>query len=353
MRRSYWLGLLIFLNGFFITTQAVSNTLAVSASTNSKSAEYIQRADVKSYINDLVKQYGFSKAQLERWFHHAKANQRALEILQRPAEKVWTWQQYRSWLVSTKRAKEGAEFWQSNRQTLRRAERMYGVPPQVILAIIGVESSYGKNVGGFPTFNVLTTLAFDYKRRSEFFKRELTEFLLLMRDQKMNPMQVQGSYAGALGLPQFMPSSYRYYAVDFSGDGHKNLFSNDADVIGSIGNYFKRHGWQGNQPIAVKAKISGDQFNTIIKMGIEPKYTVTELAKFGIQSQEKVDPSLKAALIELDGKNGPEYWLAFQDFYAITRYNHSQKYAMAVYDLSQDIAHYRHLALKESHSKGS
>ena len=219
-------------------------------------------------------------------------------------------------------------------EALARAEQEYGVPAQVIVSIIGVETFYGRNTGNYRVIDALSTLGFDYPPRAEFFRKELREFLLLAREEQVDPLSLKGSYAGAMGLPQFMPSSFRAYAVDFDGDGHINIWSNPDDAIGSVASYFKRHGWVAGEPVVIRADVTGDRADEGLTQGIEPVKTVGELRALGWSSHDALRDDMPVTAFRLEGENGPEYWMGLKNFYAITRYNRSVMYAMAVHQLS-------------------
>jgi membrane-bound lytic murein transglycosylase B len=235
----------------------------------------------------------------------------------------------------------GVAFWQEHQVALARAEKEYGVPPEIIVSIIGVETNYGRNTGNWYVMDALTTLAFDYPPRGPFFRSELVNYLILTREQKHNPAEFKGSYAGAMGYGQFMPSSYRNFAVDFDGDGFTDIWNNPTDAIGSVANYFKKHGWQKGAAVVVPAKLTrardqllaNESFNAVVP----PAISIQDWKKAGIAPVAKVSNNMPAIAVEFDGVNGLEYWFGLQNFYTITRYNRSPMYAMAVYDLSLDI----------------
>jgi membrane-bound lytic murein transglycosylase B len=263
--------------------------------------------------------------------------QSIIDAITRPAE-AKPWYQYRPIFLTKSRIKDGVAFWKKHAKDLKRAEEEYGVPPEIIISIIGVESRYGKYKGKYRVLESLATLAFNYPKRSKFFRSELQEFLLMAREEERDALTIMGSYAGAMGKPQFIASSFRQYAVDFDKDGKRDLWDSTTDVIGSVANYFSRHHWKRGEPITSPASVTGKQYKKIVKKGIKPRSTIAELAKKGINPMQKLPTDARAALIELELKKGVEHWLGLTNFYVITRYNHSELYAMAVYQLSQEIA---------------
>jgi len=311
-----------------ISTQAVA------------SVNYAQREDVKQFIDEMVEQHQFDRAYLEQKFATAKRLDNVLESIAKPAEKELTWKQYRPIFVTSKRTTKGKVFIQQHRETLARAEKKYGVPVEIIAAIIGVESYYGKHTGKYTIFDSLTTLGFDYPKRSKFFKSELKQFLLLSKEENIDVDEMTGSYAGAMGMPQFISSSYRRYAVDFDGDGKRDLWNSVPDVIGSVANYFSEHGWQTGDTVAHQALVK----NTSVVKGenkLKPYESVAQFKQQGVTMKQNpkagFDDKQLATLLKLEGKKGDEYWLGLKNFYVITRYNHNEMYAMAVFQLSEKL----------------
>jgi len=296
-------------------------------------ADYSQRSDVQQFIDEMVEKHGFDRNDLELKFALAKKLDGVLEAIAKPAEKVLTWREYRPIFVTSKRIRRGNDFLQQHHETLKRAEKEFGVPAEIITAIIGVETYYGRLSGKTEVFDSLVTLGFDYPPRSRFFLSELEQFLLLAREENVDVSVIRGSYAGAMGMPQFISSSYRQYAIDFDGDGKRDLWNSTADVIGSVANYFKVHGWKSGGQVVVPARVKGQIEETRNKL--KPHTDISELAKKGVFPEVAVDNDAKATVITLKGKRGKEYWLGLDNFYVITRYNHSALYAMAVYQLSQ------------------
>ena len=306
--------------------------LAVSLS---HAQNFVERKEVRAYLDELSGSYGFSRNDLEKILSDHKPNKRIIDLISRPSEKRLQWHEYRKILVDEARIKLGVEFWNENIVALSEAEQVYSVAPEIIVAIIGVETRYGKIMGSYPVVEALSTLAFDYPPRAKFFRKELTEFFILTRDQKLDPSNLTGSYAGAMGYGQFIPSSYRAYAVDFDGDNFKDIWNNKADAIGSVANYFSRHGWQGDGPVIVRGYETSPNLDVAANESLEPKFLAGDLRKKGIGNN--LADNTKVALFEMQGERGREYWLGLSDFYVITRYNRSSMYALAVFQLSQAI----------------
>jgi membrane-bound lytic murein transglycosylase B len=303
-------------------------------------ADVSKRPDVQEFIDQMVKEHQFDRDYLVKVFKKVKTNPKIIEAISRPAE-AKPWHEYRPIFLTDDRIREGVKFWRRNAHHLQRAYETYGVAPEMIVAIIGVETKYGKYKGKYPVMNSLTTLGFDYPKRAKFFKKELEEFLLLAREEKADPMSIKGSYAGAMGKPQFISSSYRRYAVDFDGDGKRDILNSTVDAIGSVANYFAEHQWYKDEPVTAPAQVDGAEYQSIVAKGIKPYIELGELLKNGVSIEEKKSPSLLTSLIELELKKGREYWVAFNNFYVITRYNHSELYAMAAYQLAQEIKRFR------------
>lgn len=294
------------------------------------------RADVQQFIKEMVKKHNFDAGKLNALFKKVELKQKIIDAITRPAEGK-PWHKYRPIFVTKTRIKEGVKFWNENKATLERAEKEYGVPPEIIVAIIGVETRYGRHKGGYRVMDSLSTLAFEYPKRGKFFRSELEHYLLLAREENLDPITIKGSYAGAMGKAQFISSSYRNYAVDFDGDGKRDLWDNTADAIGSVANYFKRHKWQPGGEVVAPAIVGSNHIQVLVKKGYKPHSTVAELSKRGATAKRKLDPKAMGALIEFKTLAGREYWIGLNNFYVITRYNHSPLYAMAVYQLGQAI----------------
>ncbi|NIN36444.1 MAG: lytic murein transglycosylase B [Gammaproteobacteria bacterium] len=298
----------------------------------------LDKKAVNEFINYMHTAYEFDSAELKSVFDETVKSQRVLNAISRPAERL-PWYEYRKIFIQNERVDGGIDFWQRNRETLARAEETYGVPAHIIVAIIGVETRYGNYTGRDRVMDALSTLAFHYPKRSKFFRGELEQYLLLTREQNLDPLSIKGSYAGAMGMPQFIPSSYRNYAVDFDRDGKADIWNNPVDVIGSVASYFNRHGWQPGKQIAIPASVQGDKYRQLIRDDLKPDVDTAVINDYGINGEFKIkdEPQLKVLSLET-GEDTEEIWLCFQNFYVITRYNHSALYAMAVFQLSEMIA---------------
>lgn len=307
------------------------------AATASATTPLLQRPDVQKFIRQTAKKYHLDETNIKKVMSYARIEPNVIEAMQRPYE-AKPWYVYRKHFLTPDRIQHGTQFWQQHANDLKKAEQEYGVPASVIVAIIGVETNYGKQQGSFPVLNSLTTLAFDYPKRSAFFKKELAEFLVLAHENKLDPTAIKGSYAGAIGQPQFMPSSYRHYAIDFAKNGQVDLLDNTTDVIGSIANYLQKNGWQAKQPIAESVTVDNAKNRKLANHKRKTPYTVGELQKHGIALKKTLSATLPTNLVNLPvAKNKTNYWLGFHNFYVITRYNTSILYAMAVYRLSDAI----------------
>lgn len=292
-------------------------------------------------VDELVASENFDRQALLQLFAQAERKDSILKAIARPAEKSKAWYEYREIFLNQKREDQGVEFWAKHRETLERAEREYGVPAAIIVSIIGVETYYGRIAGSYRVLDALSTLAFDYPKRSKFFTSELKHFLILAREQGFDPVDMKGSYAGAMGFGQFMPSSYRGYAVDFDGDDVIDIWNNPVDAIGSVANYFKRHGWLTDKPVVFAADAVGKTSDDIYvqgRSGLKPERTIAEFATAGVRPRVDLDPEALAVAMKFELEEGFEYWLGLQNFYVITRYNHSSMYAMSVYQLSERLA---------------
>jgi membrane-bound lytic murein transglycosylase B len=305
------------------------------------SENYGNNPAAQALVDELVSEEGFDREQLLRLFAQAERQESILKAIARPAEKTKPWYEYREIFLNDKRERQGVEFFNEHRETLLRAEREYGVPAEIVVAVIGVETYYGRIAGSYRVIDALSTLAFDYPKRSPFFTGELKNFLILTRDQGLDPLALKGSYAGAMGYGQFMPSSYRAYAADFDGDGVADIWNNPVDAIGSVANYFKAHGWRTGDPVVFAADATADvapEWFVRSRKDLKPTRTVAQFAEVGVVPREPVAPEAMATAMKFELQDGFEYWLGLHNFYVITRYNHSAMYAMSVYQLSGRLA---------------
>ena len=301
-------------------------------------AQYHERAEVQAFVQELVKRHGFVEAELSKVFARAKRTDPVLEAISRPAERVRSWDQYRAVMVTERRIAEGVEFWQKNRAALERAEKRFGVPPEVVVAIIGVETFYGRNTGSWRVVDALTTLAFDYPPRAGFFRNELEQYLLMARDAGLEVFSVKGSYAGAIGIPQFMPSSARRYAVDFDGSGVIDLQKSRTDAIGSVANFLRQHGWQRGADLAVRARLSGEAWHGYVQGATDPRHSAAELRAAGVEFEaQPAEAAVALVGLAAPQAQATEYRVMLRNFYVITRYNRSVLYAAAVTDLSREL----------------
>ena len=319
------------------TTCAIALIGLLAASSAAAGGTGFKKATVRKFVNEMVTKHDLNAAELTRLLRHARLQPKILAAMRRPGE-AKPWYQYRELFLTPTRIQQGAAFWAGAQPWLSKAEERYGVPAEIIVGILGVETQYGRHLGKFKVLDALTTLAFNYPERAEFFRSELEQFILLVREEHLNPLSLTGSYAGAIGTPQFMPSSYRRFAVDFDGDGKKDLIGSTADTIGSVANYFNSHQWRTGQLVIARAAIQGDAYRALLEQGIKPQTSLSNFAGYGVTFTGIKPPGIElGALIELEAAQGPEYWVGLQNFYVITRYNHSPLYAMAVYQLAQEV----------------
>lgn len=311
--------------------------LVLAAVTGSALAVDVNRyPPLKQLVAELEREGVYPAGKLVRLFRDAKINQSVLKAMDRQAEAL-PWHRYRKIFLGEDRIKQGAVFWRENRKILEQAEQRYGVPPEIVVALLGVETFYGTRTGGMQVFNSLTTLSAAYPRRSEFFTRELKIFLTLTSQEKIDPFSVKGSFAGAIGIPQFMPSSFQEYAVDFSDDGRRDLVSSFSDAIGSVGNYLELNGWRrGGAVVATVSGKVGPAARKLVTKRAKPKLTLADLRQAGVKDGYGKD-STPVSLLRVQEKNGYRYLIGYQNFYAITRYNPSVNYALAIWELSQAV----------------
>ena len=298
-------------------------------------AGYANRADVQAFVARQVASHGFEQDYLLALFAAAEKNQTILEAIARPAEKTLAWHEYRKIFVTPERTRAGLAFIREHQQTLAQAEQAFGVPVAIIAAIIGVETRYGQHMGRYRVLDALATLAFDYPPRSAFFTRELEQYLLLVREQGFDPLELKGSYAGAMGYGQFISSSYRAYAVDFDQDGVVDILGNPADAIGSVANYFRQHGWRPGEPVVLPVAAADDANLSLAANALKPDRTVADLRANGFEPAATLPAGQRVTLLGLENADGREFWAGTDNFYVITRYNHSHLYAMAVFQLAE------------------
>ncbi len=321
----------------FISRPLLTALLAcLSLNAAAESKTFAGDASVKKFIAEMHQRHKFDKAELTKLFDQAQRRQDILDAISRPAEKK-PWHEYRPIFLTQSRINGGVDFWKKHADILSQAEKKYGVDASVIVAIIGVETRYGGNTGSYRVVDALSTLAFAYPPRSKFFRKELEEFLVLSREEQVDLKEAKGSYAGAMGLGQFIPSSYRSYAVDMDKDGKRDLWGSMEDILGSVANYLHRHGWKLGQTVATRAKLKQAPDQALLDEGLKPSRTAGYFSKLGITPKKPLPDTTPVALLSLEKEDGPEYWLTQKNFYVITRYNRSSLYAMAVYQLSQEI----------------
>ncbi|WP_290577012.1 lytic murein transglycosylase B [Ketobacter sp.] len=328
-----------------LTCMQAQAASATQASEPQAAGYYLEHPAGKAFVAEVTGEQTYPKAKLEALLASAQKSQSILDAIARPAEKTKTWAEYRPIFLTQDRIDQGVAFYQQHQDTFLQAEQTFGVSRFMILAIMGVETRYGKHMGNYRVVDALATLAFDYPPRSRFFRSELKHFLHLEQEAGIDLMSAKGSYAGAMGYGQFISSSYRHYAVDFDNDGHRDLLNNPVDAIGSVANYFKRHGWQPGRPVASLARFLGDeqqqaQLAKVISPGPKPQkpnLTILEIEQAGLVADAEFAGQEPATAMAFEGAEGVEYWIGLQNFYVITRYNHSPLYAMAVYQLSEEL----------------
>lgn len=331
--------------------QAAERVAAHAKPAPGKPKSFSHRPEVRDFIDQMALQHGFARNELAAVFGKAVFQPDIIRAMTPPTDPtVRSWQNYRANFVNPQRVEAGLRFRERHAPALQRAVAQYGVPEEIILAIIGVETVYGRNMGRYRVIDALATLAFDYPRRAEYFRAELEHFLLYARDTGSDVLGVRGSYAGAIGMPQFMPGSYRRYAVDYDGDGQTNLIESAADAIGSVANFLKEHGWEAGRPVAFPARVEGEAWKKLVDAGIKPAWRLNELGALGVFVAERggrtglagsaapaSDPANDAlsCLVELETPGQPAlYWIGLQNFYTLTRYNRSSFYAIAVLELA-------------------
>ena len=312
----------------------VTALLGLAAATAAASG-YDQRPEVKAFVGEMVTRHGFVEAELLFLFSRAQRREPILQAIRPPAPgRARAWADYRKLFVNERLVQQGRAFTRQHAEALARAEREYGVPAEVIVAILGIETLYGRNMGKWRVVDALTTLAFDYPPRAEYFRGELENYLVLTRELGVDVFSVTGSYAGAIGIPQFMPTSILRWAVDFDGSGRADLRSSPIDAIGSVANFLQSHGWRKGEPAFLPAQVSGEAWRPFADGSVLPRFALADLARAGV-AFEGADRAAQAILVVLENRDEPpEYRVALQNFYVVTRYNRSSLYASAVLDLA-------------------
>ena len=299
----------------------------------------LKRPEIAAFVNEVASRDGLSKKDVRAVLKAAQPQPKILELMSRPIEKApLPWWQYRDHFLTSERIDGGVQFWNEHREALERSSSQYEVAPEYIVAILGVETKYGHVLGKYRVLDSLATLAFDYPPRQAFFRSELEQFLILAHENKLDPLTLVGSYAGAMGAPQFMPSSYRRYAVDANTDTQRDLWGDWDDIIASVANYLHEHGWAAGEPVLSEATLAGEAPDGTDTQRVELNETVAGLAARGVRLDLQLPPETAAVLITAEQRDGPAYRVGFHNFYVITRYNASARYAMAVNDLAQTIA---------------
>jgi membrane-bound lytic murein transglycosylase B len=308
---------------------------ALPAAVPAAAKTYAERDEVQAFIREISAKHGFAEPELQHLFSRVRRTEPILEAIKPQPPKARSWEEYRGNFVNEKRIAAGTEFWTKHRRALERAEQRYGVPAEYIVGIIGVETYYGRNAGRWRVMDALTTLAFDYGPRAPFFRSELEHYLLLAREQGKDAFSMRGSYAGAIGIPQFMPSSTRRYAVDFDGNGAVDLRKSAVDAIGSVANFLREHGWQPGAEVLIEARVGGDAWRALADGSVDPKHAQADLRAAGVEF-DGLPEGVRAILIELETPDKPsDYRIGLHNFWVLTRYNRSAFYATAVHDLAQ------------------
>jgi membrane-bound lytic murein transglycosylase B len=304
----------------------------------------LQRPEIAAFIDEVVHKDGLSRHQVRDLLKRAQPQPKILEIMTRPIEKISPWWEYREHFLTPERINDGVQFWYDHRLALEHVAAEYQVPAEYLVAILGIETLYGRKTGTYRALDALATLAFDYPPRQKFFRSQLEEFLILAKEDRLDPLTVMGSYAGALGAPQFMPSVYRRYAVDADADKRRDLWSDWDDILASIANYLHEFGWTPGGPVLAETRLDPDPSFQIEPHNLELNETVDSLGARGVRIVDEVPPDTPAVLLSAEQPDGPYYRVGFHNFYVITRYNSSARYAMAVYDLAQAITERVHPA---------
>jgi len=322
-----------------LTLAAILSVISSGVFANEDSALFIQRESVREYIRQISEEHDLNVNRVAGLFSRLTRQQSILDAISRPAERTLNWGAYKPIFLTKKRIDGGVAFCYEHKDLLEQAQARFGVPAEIITAIIGVETFYGGNTGSYRVLEALATLAFDYPRRSEFFTKEMTEFLRLSEGEGWQTVSVKGSYAGAMGMPQFIASSYQQYAIDFDDDGKRDLFDSYADIIGSVANYLNRHGWREAEPIAERWLPEGGitaSMNALVRESLSPDIASNTVKALGFKVPQLVKDA-KLSVMTMNSDDAQELWVGYQNFYTITRYNHSRLYAMAVFQLAEAI----------------
>ena len=314
-------------------TMALGGCLAISTASF---AGYESHPRAQILIDDL-KADGFEESYIRDVLGRAKYQQSIIDAISRPAERRLNWGEYRAIFIEQRRINQAVQFWKEHRETLLRAEDVYGVPPEIVLAIMGVETRFGRITGSYRVLDALSTLGFDYPKRADFFLGQLGDYFRLARQEGVEPGVLKGSYAGAMGYGQFIPSSFLAYAVDFDGDQHRDIWGNPVDAIGSVANYFARHGWRTGEPITSEVLLNGNIESEWVNQSLKPKLSLGEWRERGVLAKSEITDDQLATLMRMSSEQGDQYLLGLHNFYVITRYNHSRLYANAVRELSEAI----------------
>ena len=318
---------------------ACARALAQPANPPALAASFdLHRPEIVAFINEVTQRDGLKRKDVQRLLKKARPQPKIIDLMNRPIEKVSPWWEYREHFVNPERVGDGAQFWPEHRESLARVAATYQVPPEYLVAILGVETRYGRVTGHYRVLDALATLAFDYPPRHNYFAGELAQFLVLAKESRLDPLTTTGSYAGAMGAPQFMPSAYRRYAVDASNDQRRDLWGNWDDILASIANYLRENGWKAGEPVLAETTVDPGAPFQVESHGLEPNETVDSLGERGVKVELDVPPDTQALLILAEQPDGPAYRAGFHNFYVLTRYNTSARYAMAVHDLAQAIA---------------
>lgn len=322
----------------------------VTAANKPATPPFAEHELVTAFIDDMVERHHFDRDTLTELFDQIEFDEVVIQKISKPFE-TKPWDDYKAYFITPERIEKGVAYLNAHQDTLKEAAKTYGIPPEIMVAIIGVETDYGNLQGTFPVFQTLSTLAFDYPSRAAFFKKELEQFLLLTREYHLDPLKVTGSYAGAIGLPQFMPSSYRNYAASLVGNKSIDLNHNDDDAIASVGNYLSKNGWKRQGEVAVPADIKGMAYQKVLKDKFNPDILSSKLSSLGIQPKTKIPAEeAKAVLVELTRHDGNEYWLGFHNYYVLSTYNHNKQYVLTVFELSKEISKQAKLTQQKSTS---